>query len=73
MAKSMKGNKINNNALEVIMRDVLHGMADFTRDSSCGSELGNLEIVAVESPQRQSQATARILPFPTAGKTAAKK
>ncbi len=73
MGKSMKAKKINNNALELIMRDVLHGMADFTRDASCGSQLGNLEIVAVESPYGQGQETARILPFPAAGKAPVKK
>jgi len=69
----MKTKKIKNNALELIMRDVLHGMSDFTRDASCGSQLGNLEIVAVESPYRQTPATARILPFPVAGKASVKK
>ena len=73
MPNSMKGKKINNNALEVIMRDVLHGMAEFTRDNSCGSQLGSLEIVAVENPENRPQATARILSFPLAGKTSAKK
>ena len=73
MSNSMKGKKINNNALEVIMRDVLHGMVEFTQDNSCESELGSLEIVAVESPQNQLQATARILPFPLVGKTSVKK
>ena len=73
MTNPMNGKKINNNALEVIMRDVLVGMADFTQDSSCGSQLGSLEIVAVESPDGQQRATARILPFPSAGKTSVKK
>ena len=72
MGNSMKGKKINNNALEVIMRDVLHGMSDFTRDASCGSQLGNLEITAVENPDRPQLATARILPFPGTKKTSAK-
>ena len=64
MGNSMKGKRIKNNALEVIMRDVLHGMSDFTRDASCGSQMGKLEITAVENPDRQQPATARILPFP---------
>ena len=72
MNNPMKGKEINNIALEVIMRDVLYGMADFTRDSSCGSQLGSLDIVAVESPDEQ-QATAMILPFPEARKTSVKK
>ena len=73
MGKSMKGKKINTNALEVIMRDVLHGMSDFTLDSSSGSQLGSLEIVAVECPESPQQASASILPFPVTGKTSAKK
>ena len=64
MSKSVKVRKINNNALELIMRDVLHGIADYTEDASCGSQLDNLEIIAVENPGGQQQATARILPFP---------
>ena len=73
MGKSMKGKKINTNALEVIMRDVLHGMADFTLDSSSGSQLGSLEIVAVESPESPPRASASILPFPVSEKKYAKK
>ncbi len=64
MGNSMKGKKINNNALEVIMRDVLYGMSDFTRDASSGCQMGKLEITAVENPDRQQLTTARILPFP---------
>jgi hypothetical protein len=73
MGKSMKGKKINNNVLEVIMRDVLYGMSDFTRDASRGSQLGDLEITAVENEGRRHRTTARILPFSDASKTPAKK
>jgi hypothetical protein len=72
MGNSMKGKKINNNALEVIMRDVLYGMSDFTRDTSCGSQMGKLEITAVENPDRQQLTTARILPFPGPKKDSAR-
>jgi hypothetical protein len=72
MGNSLKGKKINNNALEVIMRDVLYGMSDFTQDTSCGSQLGDLEITAVENQDIQQPATARILPFPGPGKGSAK-
>ena len=71
MSNSMKGKKINNNALEVIMRDVLYGMSDFTRDASCGSQMGELEITAVENPDRPQPTTARILPFPVPKKGSA--
>ena len=64
MGNSMKGKKINNNALEVIMRDVLYGMSDLTHDASRGSQMGKLEITAVENPDRPQPMTARILPFP---------
>jgi len=71
MGNSMKGKKINNNALEVIMRDVLYGMSDFTRDASRGSQMGKLEITAVENPDRPQPTTARILPFPGSKKGSA--
>ena len=64
MGNSLKGKKINNDALEVIMRDVLYGMSDFTRDTSCGCQMGDVEITAVENPDIQQPATAQILPFP---------
>ncbi len=73
MGKSMKEKKINNNALEVIMRDVLYGISDFTRDASRGSQLGDLEITAVENEARRNRTTASILPFSGARKTPAKK
>ena len=71
MGNSMKGKKINNNALEVIMRDVLYGMSDFTHDASRGSQMDKLEITAVENPDRPQPATARILPFPGRRKASA--
>ena len=64
MGNSMKGKKINNNALELIMRDVLHGMSDYTVDASSGCQLGKLEITAVENEVCRQRTTARILPFP---------
>jgi hypothetical protein len=72
MNNPMKGKKINNTALEIIMRDVLKGMADFTRESSGGNRQGSLEIVAVESPNRE-QPGATILPFRAKSKSAGKK
>ena len=71
MNNPMKGKEINNNALEVIMRDVLYGMSDFTHDASRGSQMGKLEITAVENPDRPQPATARILPFPGRRKASA--
>jgi len=72
MGNPMKRNKIKNHALEVIMRDVLYGISDFTRDTSSGSQLGDLEITAVENPDRRQPTTARILPFPGPKKGSAK-
>ena len=72
MGNSLKGKKINNNALEVIMRDVLYGMSDFTRDTSCGCQMGDVEITAVENPDIQHPTTARILQFPGPRKGSAK-
>ena len=72
MGNSMKDRKINNNALEVIMRDVLYGMSDFTEDANCGSQLCSLEITAVESEGKKPRATARVLAFPGAKRTSVK-
>ena len=65
----MKGRNINNNTLELIMRDVLFGMSDFARDTSRGSHLNKLEITAVEKLDRKPSVSARILPFPGTKKT----
>jgi len=46
-------------------------MSDFTRDASCGSQMGELEITAVENPDRPQPTTARILPFPVPKKDSA--
>jgi len=60
----MKNRNINNNTLELIMRDVLFGMSDLARDASRGSHLDKLEITAVEKQGRKPSASARILLFP---------
>jgi hypothetical protein len=62
----LNSKRINGSALEMIMRDVLDGMFDFTHQTCCGSETGKMEIIAVEkavnSTPERPQAT--VIPFP---------
>ena len=69
MANKLNSKRINGAALEMIMRDVLDGMFDFTRQACCGSETGKMEILAVEKSSNTSQPEqpASVIPFP--GKT----
>ncbi len=46
--------RINGAALEMIMRDVLDGMFDFTRQACCGSKTAKMEILAVEKAVNSS-------------------
>jgi len=68
----LNSKRINGAALEMIMRDVLDGMFDFTRRTCCGCESGNLEIIAVEKADNSSlpKQPAMVIPFPvkSAGK-----
>jgi hypothetical protein len=58
--------RINGAALEMIMRDVLNGMFDFTHQTCRGSETAKMEILAVEKAVNTStpEQQATILPFP---------
>jgi hypothetical protein len=66
--------RINGAALEMIMRDVLDGMFDFTRPTCCGSGTGKMEIIAVEKAVNGNGSDPRqagiVIPFPlkTSGK-----
>jgi len=58
--------RINGPALEMIMRDVLDGMLDFTAEACCGCETAKMEITAVEkagdhTPPKQP---ATVIQFP---------
>ena len=59
----MNSKRINGVALEMIMRDVLHGMQGFTTEVSSGSETGRMEILAVEEAENTEQ-KATVIPFP---------
>jgi hypothetical protein len=61
----MKDRRINGQALENIMRDVLEGMQDLTCDVSARSEPGVLTVLSVERPGCQQTPMASIIPFPT--------
>ena len=58
--------RINGTALEMIMRDVLHGMHGFTNEVCRGSETASMEILAVEETANADQAEAVVIPFPGA-------
>lgn len=60
--------RINGAALEMIMRDVLHGMQGFTTEVCSGSEAGRMEILAVEEAENSVQENATVIPFPETGK-----
>ena len=60
--------RINGTALEMIMRDVMHGMKGFTSEVCCGSEAASMEILAIEKPANTDQTEAVVIPFPGSDK-----
>jgi len=64
----LNNKRINGVALEMIMRDVLHGMHDFTTDVCSNSETGRMDILAVEEAVNSVLEKARVIPFPLARK-----
>ena len=60
----MKNKRINGRALEVIMRDVLEGMQDYTVDSCASCASGKLQILSLEKPDCRQSPLANIIPFP---------
>ena len=60
----MKNKRINGDALEMIMRDVMHGMLGFTHETCRGSETAKLDILSVEEPENSEQPSATVIPFP---------
>jgi hypothetical protein len=61
----MKGKRINGQALENIMRDVLDGMQEFTAGACADSVPGEMTILSVERPACQQTVEARVIPFPS--------
>jgi hypothetical protein len=61
----MKDRRINGCALELIMRDVLDGMCDFTQEACTGSQAEGMDILGIDKAAKsQRRPTARIIPFP---------
>jgi len=60
----LKNRRINGNALEMIMRDVMQGMLCFTGESCRDSESGKMDIIAVEEAENTTTQTAIVIPFP---------
>lgn len=65
---TLNSKRINGAALEMIMRDVLHGMHGFTNEVCRGSEMGRMEIIAVEEAENNATSKATVIPFPGTGK-----
>ena len=64
MRDDLKHKRINGNALELIMRDVLEGMQEFTRESCATSSTDGLEIISLKKPRKPGREQASIIPFP---------
>ena len=66
MHNKLNSKRINGAALEMIMRDVLDGMFDFTHQVCRGSETAKMEIIAVEKPVNSSDTAppANVIQFP---------
>jgi hypothetical protein len=62
----LNSKRINGAALEMIMRDVLDGMFDFTHQACRGSETAGMEILAVEKAVNNSdpKPSATVIQFP---------
>ena len=55
----MKNRTLGEDALEMIMRDVLEGLQDFTRQASLASKRND-----IENRDRKKKPSARIIHFP---------
>ena len=66
MHNKLDSKRINGTALEMIMRDVLDGMFDFTHQACRGSETAKMEIIAVEKAMNSSdpKPSATVIKFP---------
>jgi hypothetical protein len=63
----LNSKRINGAALEMIMRDVLDGMFDFTHRACRGSETARMEIISVEKAVNNSdpEPSATVIQFPS--------
>ena len=64
MRNRLNNRRINGAALEMIMRDVLDGMTDFTQETCSGSETGRMEILAIEEAVNTAPKRINVIPFP---------
>ena len=64
MRNGQQGRRINGTALEMIMRDVLTGMQEFTAEACRVCDAANLEILGVEQAGNASIRSADVIPFP---------
>ncbi len=69
MHNKLKDRRIRGAALEMIMKDVLEGMVDFTHDTCAGSDTAGLEIVTIEKARTVSRRPSNIVRFPRPPKT----
>jgi hypothetical protein len=60
----MNDKRINGCALELIMRDVLDGMRDFTHAASTGSQTDAMDILGIDRAVNTPESKACIIPFP---------
>ena len=67
MHNKLNSKRINGAALEMIMRDVLDGMFDFTHQACRGSAIGKMEIIGVEKAVNSGapKEAATVIPFPS--------
>jgi hypothetical protein len=67
---AMNSKRINGNALEQIMNDVLSGMTEFTHQSCRYCHAADLEIISIEKGHAGQQESAVVLAFPLANRKA---
>jgi hypothetical protein len=71
MPSKLIGKQIKGAALELIMRDVLQGMTQYTEEVCAGCNATDLEIHAIEAVGKgRLMSMNNILPFQRPGKTA---
>ena len=64
MCDDLKHKRINGNALELIMRDVLEGMQDFTCECCASSSTDGMDIISLKKNRKTGRKPASIIPFP---------
>ena len=61
---AVKHRELGGYALEMIMRDVLEGLQEFTRKVNLECRSGRVEILGIENGHSKKMPSARILYFP---------